>query len=82
MILSGYGVLSANNYYEMQIRRNGAAPPVVPGVAAGRNAGGPASASSTTADVYPEGVAAYQMYGYVNTGTAALAMRYKCSTFI
>lgn len=81
--LSGYGNLSTNNYYTMEIRAGGATPAFVPGVAAGRNAGGPASISSTgPAITTADGVPIYQIFGQVNTGTVTTSVRMVCTTNI
>ncbi|MNL38176.1 hypothetical protein D3C87_1603710 [compost metagenome] len=80
-VISGYGVLSSNNYLEVQARRDSVTT-IVPGVAAGRSAGGPASVSGTTSDTLSEGASVYQLFGFVSSGTVALALRLECSTFI
>lgn len=80
--LSGYGVLSTSNYYTMEARRGGVTPAYVPGIAAGRNGGGPASVSNVTADTPAEEAVVYQVFGSVSSGSASLAIRLTCTTNI
>lgn len=80
-MISGYCATTGPGvYYEVQVRRGGATPPFVPGVAAGRSDPGPAAVSSTVSDLVSEGAAIYQLWGLVNAYTVNLGLRFECST--
>lgn len=82
-VLSGYGSTTGPNvYYEAQVRRNGATPPFVPGIAAGRSSNGPASVSGAVSDTVSEGAGVYQIYGLVSAYTVNLGLQLECSAFI
>ena len=80
--LSGYSQLSGSAFYTMEARRGGATPSFVPGVAAGRNGGGPASISRTARGTPAEGTASYQVFGSVSSGTITMANSLTCSSNI